>query len=82
MQAQEAGRKVLLNKLKAAQACLFLPDYLMVETIDLDDEEELDHDIIYEYEPSTLYLDQVYHLYPRELSMRINLMTDAVDVKT
>ena len=57
MRLKQEGLRFIENKLKAQQACLFLPDYLMTETVNLNDEESMDVDIHNEFEPSTMYFD-------------------------
>lgn len=58
-------------QLKAMDAICFLPDYLMEECLE-ENSEKLTLDMM-EFEPSTLYMEQLLRLYPREITARWRL---------
>ena len=60
--------------MNALGSCCFLPNYLFEEVTGDDEWDKMDE--VDEYQPSVLYMDQLYNLYPREFSMRMNLFKE------
>ena len=59
---------MLKVQMDAMDAIVFLPDYLLNEC--LGDSGELNAEDTQEFKPAMMYMEQLQHLYPRELSCR------------
>lgn len=58
-------------QIKALDAIVWLPDYLMEEC--LSEKGEIQSQDMQEFRPAVLYMEQMMHLYPRELTCRWKL---------
>lgn len=58
----------LLVQLKALDAILFLPDYLMEEI--LSEDGSINSEDMHEFRPSMLYMEQMLRVMPREITCR------------
>ena len=64
--------KMLQVQMKALDAIVYLPDYLIQE-INSDTGEQADEDMN-EFSPGTIYLEQIMQMFPPEQTCRMRLM--------
>ena len=63
---------VVNAQMKALDAVVFLPDYLMEEATSDNGETLLEDN--YEFKPSSLYMEQILRIFPQEITVKYKLI--------
>ena len=59
------------TSMSALEACLFLPDYLLDET--LNEQGHTATESMEEFQASTLYMEQILRIFPKEFANRLRM---------
>ncbi len=60
------------SQLSALEACMFLPDYLMEETMTESGAQQAE--ALEEFQPAILYMEQILRIFPKEYTNRLRMM--------
>ena len=71
-QLEREGALHLQSQLSALEACLFLPDYLMEET--LTESGAAYSEAMEEFMPGVLYIEQILRIFPKEYTNRLRMI--------
>ncbi len=71
-QMEKEGVLHLKSQYTALEACMFLPDYLMEET--MTESGAQDSEAMEEFMPAVLYMEQILKIFPKEYTNRLRML--------